>query len=83
MIRKIGFRIAVPASEEHKIQGGRRSVQEMSNVHRRKQQKGWSLNPAWMPGRLKAASLGSALTSFPCSNAARWAMAGSLPWDEM
>lgn len=45
MIRKTGFRIVVPASEEHKIQGGRRSVQDMINVHRRKQQKGWSLNP--------------------------------------
>lgn len=63
MIRKIGFRIAVPASEEHKIQGGRRNVQEMSNVHGRKQQKGWSLNPAWMPGRLKAALLPRAVLS--------------------
>lgn len=80
MIRKAGFRIVVPAAEEHKIQGGRRSMQDMSNVPRRKQHKGWSLNPARMAGRLKAASPGSALASFPRSNAARWSMAGSLPW---
>lgn len=63
----------LPASEELKIQGGR-SIQDMSNVPRRKQQKGWSLNPVRMPDRLEATSLGSDLTSFPCSTATRWAM---------
>lgn len=80
MIGKAGFRIAALATEEHKIQGGRRSMQDMSNAPGRKQQKVWSPKPSWMPSRLKAASLGSALTSFPFSIAARWTMAGSLPW---
>lgn len=80
MIGKAGFRTAELASEEHKIQGGRRSMQDMSNVPDRKQQKVWSLKPSWMPSRLKAVSLGSALTSFPFSTAARWTMAGSLTW---
>lgn len=73
MIKITGFRIVLPASEELRIQGGR-SIQDMSNVPRRKQQKGWSLNPVWMPGRLEATSLGSDLTSFPCSTATRWAL---------
>lgn len=74
MFRKAGFRIVVPASEECKIQGGRRSIQGMSNVPGKKQQKGWSLNPAWLPGRLKVTSLGTTLIFSPCSNATRWAI---------
>lgn len=80
MVGKAGFRIEVLASEEPKIQGGRRSMQNMGNDPNRKQQKVWSLKTSWMPSRLKAASLGSALTSFPLSTVARWTMAGRLLW---
>lgn len=80
MIGTAVFRIQVLASEEHKTQGRRRSMQDMSNDPDRKQQKVWSLKPSWMPSRLKAPSLGNALTAFPFRTAARWTMAGSLPW---
>lgn len=80
MIGKVGFRIGGLASEEQKIQGGRRSLQNMSHVPDRKQQKVWNLKPSCTPSRLKAASLGSALITFSFSTAARWTMAGSLPW---
>lgn len=53
MIGKIGFRIVGLASEEQKIQGGRRSLQNMSHVPDRKQQKVWNLKPSCTPSRLK------------------------------
>lgn len=65
MFRKAGFRIVVPASEECKIQGGRRSIQGMSNVPGKKTAEGLEPEPCMAARQAQSCFPGHCSHLFP------------------